>query len=75
MSEIIGILIDNSTGYRLVVKRVEHEDYNISYEIDLHAPRTTPQTSMSDHFDGNLIDPMVTVPLKSDGTGVVPLGQ
>lgn len=76
MNEIIAVITDAATGYRLVIARNEVEALSdqagIKYDIDLHAPRRVPLGSMSDHFDGNLIDTTETVPVRSDGTGHIP---
>lgn len=78
MNEIIAVIIDAATGYRLVVRRVDTEVERfgvgtaIEYEVDLHAPRPKAQSSLSEHFDGNLIDSVTTVPVRSDGTGFIP---
>lgn len=62
----LGSIVDTSTGYELVLLRVEREDYGIEYEVQLFRPNP-PEGE-----DGHIED-LVTVPLKSDGTGFLPI--
>lgn len=59
---------DLSTGYTVVITRVENVDYSIHYEYDLFRPNPP-------EGEDGLVDESMSVPVLSDGTGHVPIWE
>jgi len=60
LTQHIATVTDASTGYQLVITRVDRPDYKVEYEVTILTPKAS-----EDHDQP--IDTFISVDLRSDG--------